>query len=257
MKNLLKRGGVELVASALFTLAYFILLGRTQSQNFSLNILELSALISFIYVIAVFVSSFRFEADLFPFFSLLRCFFEKSWTPLWLNIPAQFLGTLVGFGLYLSIHDSLLTLSPFAETGSLVVFEINNLSMRSLTIAVLVFILTYSMLIIRKLFKLEGMTGTLLISILVFVLSAISLPVQDVSVVTWWQDTVLNVYYYATGLSDNAGFNLFAVVTALVVLGTLFIANIKASQYIRPNSEESGYEEPGEVKPSFSKDYDI
>ncbi len=257
MKKMLKKGGGEFIASVLFTLAYFILLGRTQSQNFTLNVLELSALISFIYVIVVFVSSFRFEADLFPFYSLLRCFFEKSWTPLWLNIPAQFLGALAGFGLYLFIHESLLTLSPFAETGALVAFEIDNLSMRSLTIAVLVFILTYSMLIIRKLFKLEGMTGTLLISILVFVLSAISLPLKDVSVVTWWQDTVLNVYYFALGLSDNAGISLFALVTALVVLGTLFVANIKASQYIRPGSEQIGYEEPGEIKPSFSKDYDI
>lgn len=257
MKKLVKKGGVEFIASTLFTLAYFILLGRTQSQNFSLNVLELSALICFIYVIAVFVSSFRFEADLFPFYSLLRCFFEKSWVPLWLNIPAQFLGTMAGFGLYLLIHDSLLTLSPFAETGALVAFEIRDLSMRSLTIAVLVFILTYSMLIIRKLFKLEGMTGTLLISILVFVLSAVSLPVQDVSVVTWWQDTVLNVYYYIIGLSEDTGFSLFAVITGLVVLGTLFIANVKASQYIRPGSDQIGYEEPGEIKPSFSKDYDI
>lgn len=257
MKKMLKKGGVEFLASVLFTLAYFILLGRTQSQNFSLNVLELSALICFIYVIGVFVSSFKFDADLFPFYSLLRCFFEKSWTPLWLNIPAQFLGTLAGFGLYLSIHDTLLTLSPLAETGALVAFEIDNLSMRSLTIAVLVFILTYSMLIIRKLFKLEGMTGTLLISILVFVLSAISLPLKDVSVVTWWQDTVLNVYYYAAGLSDDAGFSLFALITALVVFGTLFVANVKASQYIRPDSGQMEYEEPGEIKPSFSKDYDI
>jgi len=257
MKKMLLKGGGEFIASVLFTLAYFILLGRTQSQNFSLNVLELSALICFIYVIAVFVSSFRFEADLFPFYSLLRCFFEKTWTPLWLNIPAQLLGAIAGFGVYLSIHESLLTLSPFAETGALVAFEIDNLPMRSLTIAVLVFILTYSMLIIRKLFKLEGMTGTLLISILVFVLSAISLPLQDVSVVTWWQDTVLNLYYYFSGTTDDTGFSLFALLTAAVVLGTLFVANVKASQYIRPDADQITNEEPGEIKPSFSKDYDI
>jgi hypothetical protein len=254
---LIKTGLAEFVASLMFSMAYFILLGRTQSEHFGLNILELSALIAFIYVIAVFVSSYKFESDLFPFYSLLRCFFEKSLTPLWLNIPAQLLGTGAGLGVYLIMKTTLLTLSPMADIDAITMFEITSNSMRGLTIAVMVFILTYSMIIIRKLFRLNGMTGTLVIAILVFVLSAVTLPVEQVSVIAWWQDIVLNLYHYQLGNAENLQMGWYSVVTAAIILATIFLANLKATQYIRPDSDQPESEEPGEFRPSFSKDYDI
>lgn len=258
VKGIAKTWVIEFIASLLFSLAYFILVGRTQSSEFSLNILQLAALVSFIYVVAVFVSSFSFEADVFPFYSILRCFFEKSFIPLWLNIPAQLIGTIVGLVVYSSIHSTLLTLSPLADVGSLTLFEIGNAPMRSLVMAVLVFILVYTMIIVRKLFLLRGMTGTLVIAILVFVLSAISFPVQQLSVVTWWQDTAINLYHYMLDPSRSLDFGLADFVTALVLLGTIFIANVKATQYVRPDKgDRKEYEEPGEYAPTFSRDYDI
>lgn len=258
IKGIAKAWAIEFIASLLFSLAYFILVGRTQSAEFSLNILELAALVSFIYVVAVFVSSFNFKADLFPFYSILRCFFEKSWVPLWVNISAQLIGTLVGLVIYSSIHSTLLTLSPLADVSTLTVFEIGNAPMRSLVMAVLVFILVYTMIIVRKLFLLKGMTGTLVIAILVFVLSALSFPVRELSVVTWWQDTAINFYHYLVSPARSLDIGLDDFVTALVLLGTIFIANVKANQYVRWNKgDRKEYEEPGEYAPTFSRDYDI
>lgn len=258
LKGRAKTWAIEFIASLLFSLAYFILVGRTQSAEFSLNILELSALVSFIYIVAVFVSSFNFRADLFPFYSLLRCFFEKSLVPLWLNIPAQLFGTVAGLLVYLLFHGNLLTLSPFADIGSLKMFEIGNIPMRSLLLAVLVFILVYTMIIVRKLFLLKGMTGTFVIAILIFVLSAISFPVHELSVVTWWQDSVLNFYHYLVSPNRSLGIGFADLITALVIVATIFIANVKALQYVR--SDKGGrkeYEEPGEYAPTFTSDYDI
>lgn len=257
VKPLLRAGLAELLASVMFSLAYFILLGRTQSENFSLNFLELSALIAFIYVIAVFVSSYKFEADIFPFYSILRCFYEKTLTPLWLNIPAQLVGTGIGLVVYLLMHDKLLSKSPLADISSITMFEISSHSMRGLTIAVMVFMLTYSMIIIRKLFRLNGITGTMLIAILVFVLAALSLPVEQVSIVTWWQDVVLNIYHYQMGSPTGMVVGWHSVVMTIAVVAILFIANVKAMQYVRPGEEQSVSEEPGEFRPTFSKDYDI
>lgn len=248
---------IECGANILFSLAYFILLGRTQSAEFSLNILELAALVAFIYVVAIFVSSYHFDADLFPFYSVLRAFFEKSLVPLWVNIPAQLIGTVLGLLVYTSIHDTLLTLSPVADVGTLTAFEISDIPMRSLIMAVLVFILVYSMIIVRKLFLLSGMTGTMIIAILVFVLSAITIPIQQVSIVTWWQDTVLNFYHYLynTGSGIQIGFSDIA--TAIVLLAVIYLAKVKAFQYVRPKSNLHDSDEPGEYAPQFSRDYDI
>lgn len=237
-------------------MAYLILLGRTQSSEFSLNILELAALTAFLYTISVFVVSYRFEADLFPFYSLLRCFAEKSITPLWLNISGQIVGSVLGLNLYLIMHKKLLALSPLADTMNLTSFEINDTPMRTLVMMVLVFILVYSMIIIRKLFLLKGMTGTILIAILVFVLSAITFPIKQVSVVTWLPDTVLSYYHYMIGSREFiVGWSDVAAGVALVV--TIYLAHVKASQYVRPRTGDQEFGEPGEFSTSFSKDYDI
>lgn len=252
-----KKWLIECSANVLFSLAYFILLGRTQSAEFSLNILELSALVAFIYVVAIFVSSYHFDADLFPFYSLLRAFFEKSLAPLWLNIPAQLTGTVLGLLVYTSIHDTLLTLSPLANVSTLTVFEISDIPMRSLIMAVLVFILVYSMIIVRKLFLLSGMTGTFIIAILVFVLSAITIPIQQISIVTWWQDTVLNFYHYLNTAGSGIQIGLSDFVTGIVLMAVIYLAKVKAFQYVRPKSDHHESDEPGEYTPQFSKDYDI
>lgn len=257
MRGLTKTWIVECSASLLFTLAYFILLGRTQSSEFSLNMLELSALLAFIYVIAVFVSSFDFDADVFPFYSILRSFFEKSAVPLWLNIPAQMIGTGLGLALYLGIQPALLTMSPVADVATLNVFDIDNLPMRGMLMAVLVFILVYSMIIVRKLFLLTGMTGTLLIAVLVFVLAAITFPIYQLSVVTWWQDILLNFYHYVSEPGRSMHFGWTDVLTGAVLLGIIYLANVKARQYVRSRGDRQEYDEPGEFAPQFSKDYDI
>lgn len=237
-------------------MAYLILLGRTQSAEFSLNILQLAALTAFLYIISVFVVSYRFEADLFPFYSLLRCFAEKSITPLWLNISGQIVGSILGLNFYLLMHKKLLALSPLADTTNLTLFEIHDTPMRSLIMVVLVFILVYSMIIIRKLFLLKGMTGTTLIAILVFVLSAISFPIKQVSVVTWLPDTVLSYYHYLIG-SRELNLGLSDLVTGGVLVVTIYLAHIKASQYVRPRTGDQEFAEPGEFSTSFNKDYDI
>lgn len=240
----------------MFSLAYFILLGRVLSESFTLNILELSALVAFIYVVAIFVSSYRFEADLFPFYSLLRSLFERTWVPVWLNLPAQLLGTLIGFAMYLVMLETVLTLSPIADIGAVSSFEIGDSWMHAFAQGVLVFILIYSILIIRKLFVLRGMTGTLLIAILVFVLAALSLPLDRISVIAWPQDMVLNVYHHIQS-GDGWAINNRTLLSAAVVLITIALAYIKASQYMRPVESPVDSAEPGEFVGDFSKDYDI
>ncbi|TVR39120.1 MAG: hypothetical protein EA392_07185 [Cryomorphaceae bacterium] len=247
---------VEITSSLMFSLAYFILLGRVLSNSFTLNLLELSALVAFIYVIAIFVSSYRFEADLFPFYSLLRSLFERTWVPVWLNLPAQLLGTLLGFGMYVFMLDTVLTLSPIADIGAVSSFEIGDPWMHSFSQGVLVFILIYSILIIRKLFVLKGMTGTLLIAILVFVLSALSLPLDRISVIAWPQDMVLNVYHHIQR-GDGWAINHRTALSAAVVLLTVVLAYVKASQYMRPAETPVDSAEPGEFAGDFNKDYDI
>ncbi len=247
---------VEIVSSLMFSLAYFILLGRVVSDSFTLNLLELSALVAFIYVVAIFVSSYRFEADLFPFYSLLRGLFERTWVPVWLNLPAQFIGTMLGFTSYLIMKDSVLTLSPVADIGAVSSFEIGDSWMHAFAQGVLVFILIYSILIIRKLFVLKGMTGTLLIAILVFVLAALSLPLDRISVIAWPQDMVLNVYHHIQS-GDRWASNNRTLLSAAVVLITIALAYIKANQYMRPAETPVDSAEPGEFVGDFSKDYDI
>ncbi len=254
-KQILKASSVEFVASVLFTFAYLVLLGRTQSSQFTLNILELSALISFIYVVAVFVSSYRFEADLFPFYSVLRALFQKSWVPLYVNIPAQLFGTIAGLAVYVSLHSRVLSLSPLADVAPLTAIDIADFPMRVLVMAVLVFILVYSMIIVRHLFMLKGMTGTIVIAVLVFVLSAITIPLNEVSIVTWWQDTILNIYHSILNPERKFGLEWTDVVTGMVLIGIILLANLKAIQYNRPRNDQ--YEEPGEYTPSFNRDYDI
>lgn len=255
IKVLLRTAAVEFSASALFTLAYFILVGRVQSDHFTLNFLQLSALLAFIYVVAVFVSSFRFEADVFPFYSLMRGLFRKTWVPIWLNIPAQLIGTVTGLFIYLMLHNSVLSLSPVADISRLTIYQIQDFPLRAMIMAVLVFILVYSMIIIRQLFLLKGMTGTVLIAVLVFVLGSITIPLDQVSIVTWWQDTVLNLYHSVQDPQRELFGGWTIALSALVMLLTIFLAYVKATQYNRPRNEH--YEEPGEYNPQFSKDYDI
>lgn len=121
---------------------------------------------------------------------------------------------------------------------------------------VLAFILVYSMIIIRKLFLLKGMTGTILIAILVFVLSAITFPIKQVSVVTWLPDTVLGYYHYLSG-SRELMISWSDLFTGIALVATIYLAHVKASQYVRPSTGDQEFGEPGEFTTSFSKDYDI
>jgi hypothetical protein len=256
MKGNLKRFFVEFVASLLFTLPYYVLVGRTTSSAFDLNILQLAALVSFIYIIAVFVSSYRFEADVFPFYSLLRCWVEKSLKPLYINIPAQFLGTVAGFILYHVLYSYLLKLSPFADLSKLATFEFPDPALKIVLIAVLMFILIYSIQVIRHLFLLKGMTGTLLIAVLVFVLTSITLPINEVSIATWWQDLILSYYHYLTGAQESL-ISFYSTLTFLAALGATFLAFLKSAQFQKPPSDQQELAEPGEQLSSFSRDYDI
>ncbi len=254
IRTLLRTAVVEFSASAIFTLAYFILVGRVQSDHFTLNFLELSALLAFIYIVAVFVSSYRFEADLFPFYSLMRSFYHKTWMPVWLNIPAQILGTVAGLVVYTLLQRTVLSLSPMADISELAIYEIHDFPLRTIVLALMVFILVYSIVIIRQLFLLTGMTGTVLLAVLVFVLGSVTIPLAQVSIVTFWQDAILNIYHAMRDPQQEIADWTLLISGAVVVL-TVFVAKIKATQFSQPRSAQ--YEEPGEYYLYFNRDYDI
>jgi hypothetical protein len=256
MKSTFKTFFIEFVASFIFALPYFVLVGRTTSGAFDLNILQLAALVSFLYISAVFVSSYRFEADVFPFYSLLRCLLDKSLQPLYINIPAQIIGTAFGFFIYKLLYSKLLTLSPFADLSILATFEFADNAMKIALIAVLMFILTYSIQVVRNLFLLRGMTGTMLIATVVFVLTAITLPINDVSITTYWQDLMLATYHYFSGEQETI-FNSNSAWMLLAAFGATFLAYLKGSQFQKPANEPAELSEPGEQYSNFSRDYDI
>jgi hypothetical protein len=256
MKGKFKSFSVEFAASMLFSIPYYVLVGRTTSSAFDLNIIQLAALVSFLYITAVFVSSYRFEADIFPFYSLLRSFFERSLEPIILNIPAQILGTLAGFFTYHMLYNQLLTLSPFANLSILATFDFPDTSLKIVFIAVLMFILTYSIQVVRNLFLLRGMTGTLLIATVVFVLTAITLPINDVSITTWWQDAVLSFYHYSIGEKETI-LTFESILIFLAAFGATLLAYLKGSQFQKPANEPQEIAEPGEQFSTFSRDYDI
>lgn len=209
----------EFSASLLFTIAYFVIASRANSENFNYTYLQISLFSAMLYVFVVFIASYNYRIDLFPAFSLMRCFIEKTLQPLLVNIPAQLLGAIIGFSIYIQLQKNLLHLSPILDNSIFVSFQINDVILRSFVFIILVYILSYLMVLVRYSFRLVSLTGTLLISVVVFVISALTLPLESLSVITLWQDIILSFYHYRMHLGDLMAQNFKQILVTVPLLG--------------------------------------
>lgn len=259
MQNKRKKFFSEFSAALLFTLSYFVIAGRANSEAFNYSYLQIALFSAMLYVFVVFIASKNYRVDIFPAFSLMRCFLEKTLNPLFINIPAQIVGAVLGFLLYLKLQKTVLHLSPILDTSIFVSFDINDVILRSFIFTILVYILSYLMVLVRYSFQLISFTGTLLISAVVFVISAITLPINGVSVITLWQDILLSFYHYRTHLGDLLAQSLRQILIAIPLLAAgAALAYFKLTDLmentITPPSEEE-IELEGEKQ--LDKNFDI
>lgn len=238
----------EFFAALLFTIAYFVIAGRASAENFSYSYLQIALFTAMIYIFSVFISSYNYRIDVFPAFSLMRCFIEKTLSPLLVNIPAQILGAFVGLLMYLQLQSTVLSLSPVFDNSFFVNFQIEDAILRSFIFTILVYILSYLMVLVRYSFRLVSLTGTLLISVVVFIISAITLPLESVSVITLWQDIFLSFYHYRNHLGDLVAESLKQILVALPLLGAgAALAYFKLSDLLEDNIAVSDAKEEIEM----------
>lgn len=226
----------EFAAALIFTVAYFVFAGRAESESFKYTYLQVALFTSMLYIFSVFISSYNYKIDIFPAFSLMRCFVEKTLSPLFVNIPAQILGAFAGLLIYLQLQSTVLHLSPIHDNNVFVSLHIDDVILRSFIFTILVYILSYLMVLVRYSFRLVSLTGTLLISVVVFIISAITLPLDSVSVITLWQDILLSFYHYRFHMGDLVAQSLKQITIAIPLLGAgAALAYFKLSDLMEDN----------------------
>ena len=240
----------ELSASLMFTTAYMILIGRMVSEHFTLSLLEIGIGVSLIYFASVYISSYRYSADIFLFYSLYRCLREKSFRPLYINISGQIVGSCLGFGLYFLLHKYLLALSPFANFYDIATFKFEDIYLKYFVFGLFVFILTYIIAITRQSFDLQQLTGTVIIAFIVFIITGLTLPMHGVSVIACWQDILLSVYHGNLWPSDISYLNLLQFFAAIILVG----GGIVFTYFRMPGIMDNKISMEAE---SFDTDYDI
>lgn len=254
----------EFFAALIFTIAYFVLAARADSANFNYSYLQIALFSAILYVFVIFITSYNYKVDVFPAFSLMRCFIEKTLIPLVVNIPAQILGVLSGLIIYLQLQKTVLHLTPVLDNSVFSTFKIDDVLLESFVFTILVYILSYLMVLIRYSFRLVSLTGTILISVVVFIVSAITLPLEGISIITLWQDIFLSFYHYRNHIGDllNQSFRIVSTAVPLLVVGAA-LAYFKLSDLMedkivkKPEEEEEEDEyEMGEDE-LFDTNFDI
>lgn len=240
----------ELSANLMFTTSYLILVGRIASENFSLSHLETGLGVALIYFAAMYVSSYRYSADIFVFYSLYRCLRNKSYRPLYINVPGQIAGTVLGFGLYALLHKYLLALSPFATFESITTFQFDDLYLKYFTFGLFVFILTYLMAITKVSFELQRIAGTLIVAFVVFIITSLTLPMEGVSVVTFWQDLLIYFYHGSHYSYDISFYTIQFLVSVVFIAGGIGFSYLKAPVL-------AGNIGADDTDGGFNTDYDI
>ncbi len=248
MKRDLKIFLSELGAAVIFTTAYLVLVGRLVSESYSINFLQAAMGVALIYFSAVFISSYKFAADIFIFYSLFRCITEKSIHPLIINIPAQIIGTLFGFLFYVFLYNNFFFASPIINLESITTFHFEKNYLKYFLFGSFIFILNYFIFLIRVSFELNRMMGAIIIALIVYMLTALSFPMYGISVTTFLPDLFL--YFY------HQGFNFLEDITGILpaLSALFFIAGGILMAYFKIPRTESKHFLADE---SFSTDYDI
>ncbi|MEX0810633.1 MAG: hypothetical protein WD048_00365 [Chitinophagales bacterium] len=249
----------EFSAALIFTIAYFVIAGRASSDSFSYSYLQIALFSAMLYVFVIFIASYSYKVDIFPAFSLMRCFIQKTLDPLLINIPAQLIGAALGFLIYLQLQKTVLSLSPVLDNSIFYAFEIKDVILRSFVFTLLVYILSYLMVLIRYSFRLERLTGTLLISVVVFMVSAVTLPLESVSIITLWQDILLSFYHYRSHIGDllEQSLKQILIATPLLAIGAA-LAYFKLSDLMEDNIITSTEEEMEiSIDEQFDSNFDI
>jgi hypothetical protein len=104
------------------------------------------------------------------------------------------------------------------------------------------------MVLVRYSFRLVSLTGTLLISVVVFIISALTLPLESVSVITLWQDIFLSFYHYRNQLGELMAESLKQILVAIPLIGAgAALAYFKLSDLMEDNITVTETEEKLEM----------
>lgn len=243
----------ELAGGIIFSLFYFVVLSRLQSDEYSINLLQFTGLVSLIYLVSVFLTSYDYRADIIPVVSILRCFLESSLKPLYINVAAQLVGNTLGFLLYLLIQSLIFTKTNIAEI-EYGVFALDNKIIRGMLYVAMLGVLCYWYFIIRYAFSLTRLTGIFLISLIVYVILSLTYTITILSVVNPYPDILLSVKDMVEGKTPFFSVNEVALYLVCSLIA-IFIVWIKVKDVYSTNiSKNSSVDRDFSI---FPGDYDF
>jgi glycerol uptake facilitator-like aquaporin len=150
----------ELSASGIYSLLFFIFVGRHISPSYDLSFIVLSFAIGLSYFAGVFIPFHTYRIAIIPFISITNAIRKRQWRVIWHKLPAQFLGAFIGAWIFHRLN----TLVYSGDLRAMQTFQLNDPWLLAFVNGAAAAMLCYAFYIIRFLFKERRSIGTILLS---------------------------------------------------------------------------------------------
>lgn len=160
----------ELAASGIYSLLFFIFVGRHLSPTYDLSFVVLSFAIGLSYFAGIFIPFHTYRIAILPYISITNAIRKGQWRVIWHKLPAQFAGAFIGAFIFHRLNSVIYT----GDIGALPSFQLNDPWLVAFVNGAAAAMLCYAFYIIRILFKERRSLGTMLLSMVlatIFVLT--------------------------------------------------------------------------------------
>lgn len=168
----------ELSGSAIYSLLFFIFIGRHISPVYDVSFVILSYAIGLSYFAGVYIPFHTYRIAILPFLSITTALRKGQWRVLWHKLPAQFVGAFIGAFLFHNLN----TFTHMGDIAVLTTISISDPWLLTLLNGAAAAVLCYGFYIVRILFKQRRSTGTIFIALLIATLFLVTGKVVGMSV---------------------------------------------------------------------------
>lgn len=167
----------ELLGSAIYSLLFFIFIGRHISPAYEVTFIVLSYAIGLSYFAGVYIPFHTYRIAILPFISITNALRKGQWRVIWHKLPAQFMGALIGTWLFHSLN----TFTYMGDVAALPSISFSDPWLVALINGSLAAVLCYTFYVVRILFKQRRSTGTIIIALVISTLFLLSGKVMGIS----------------------------------------------------------------------------
>jgi len=168
----------ELLGSAIYSLLFFIFIGRHISPIYDVSFVILSYAIGLSYFAGVYIPFHTYRIAILPFISITTALRKGQWRVLWHKLPAQFLGALLGAFLFHNLN----TFTYMGDIAALTTIPLSDPWLLTMVNGAAAAVLCYGFYIVRILFKQRRSTGTIFIALLIATLFLMTGKIVGMSV---------------------------------------------------------------------------